>query len=176
LELLEAIKGRRSIRAFKPDKIPPEVIKKLVDSARWAPSAGNLQPWEFIVVTEEEKKQDLAKAALGQQFIAEASAVIVVCANVWRSGAVYGLRGETLYCIQDTAAATQNILLTAYAMGYGTCWVGAFNEEAVRAIVNVPRKVRPVALIPVGKPREKPAPPPRRAVDEILYWESYQGV
>jgi len=176
LELLEAIKGRRSIRAYRPNPIPSEDVERLIDCARWAPSAGNLQPWEFIAVTQESKKLELARAALGQRFIAEAPVVLVVCADTWRSASVYGLRGESLYCIQDTAAAIQNLLLTAYSMGYGTCWVGAFNEETVRPVLNIPRRLRPVAIIPIGVPGESPSPPPRRPVSQILHWDAYREV
>ena len=125
MDVLEAIKGRRSIRAFKSQNVSAEIIEKLVDAARWAPSAGNIQPWEFIIVRKPEIKRRLAQAALGETFIEEASVVIVVCANENRSFEGYGMRGKTLYCIQDTAAAIQNIHLAAYSLGLGTCWIGA---------------------------------------------------
>ncbi|MCK4483131.1 nitroreductase family protein, partial [Candidatus Bathyarchaeota archaeon] len=109
-------------------------MEKLVDSARWAPSAGNTQPWRFIIVRKPEIKRKLAAAALGQSFVEEAPVVIVVCADEDRSSMGYGVRGKTLYCIQDTAAAIQNIHLAAYSLGLGTCWIGAFREEEARRI------------------------------------------
>ena len=173
MDVLEAIKGRRSIRAFKNEDISSETVEKLIDAARWAPSAGNIQPWEFIIVRNLEIKRNLAKAALNQSFIEEAPVVIVVCADEIRSSQGYGVRGKTLYCIQDTAAATQNIHLAAYSLGLGTCWVGAFNEEEARKILEIPEGVRPVAIIPVGYPAEKPSARNRRPLNQIIHYEKF---
>jgi len=173
MDVLEAIKGRRSIRAFKSEDVPPEIVEKLIDAARWAPSAGNIQPWEFIIVRNPEIKRNLAKAALNQSFIEEAPVVIVVCADEVRSSQGYGVRGKTLYCIQDTAAATQDIHLAAYSLGLGTCWVGAFNEEEARKILEIPQGVRPVAIIPVGYPAEKPPARNRRPLNQIIHYEKF---
>lgn len=173
MDVFEAIKGRRSIRAYKDKDVPAEVVEKLIDAARWAPSAGNIQPWEFIVVRNPETKRKLAEAALGQYFIEEAPVVIVVCANEVRSAQGYGMRGKSLYCLQDTAAATQNLILAAYAMGLGTCWVGAFREEEAKRILKVPDGVRPVAIIPIGYQAEKPVPPMRRSIKQIVHYEEF---
>lgn len=173
MDVLEAIKGRRSVRAFESREVSLEIVKKLIDAARWAPSAGNIQPWEFIVVQNRETKSALAKAALNQTFIEEAPVVIVVCADENRSSYGYGLRGKTLYCLQDTAAATQNILLAAHSFGLGTCWVGAFREEAVREVLKIPNGVRPVALIPVGFPAESPSPRDKRHINDIIHYEKF---
>lgn len=173
MDVLEAIKGRRSIRAFKSENVPPEIVEKLIDAARWAPSAGNIQPWEFIIVRKPEIKRRLVEAALGQTFIEEAPVVIVVCANENRSSQGYGVRGKTLYCIQDTAAAIQSIHLTAYSLGLGTCWVGAFREEEARETLKIPYGIRPVAIIPVGFPAESPPPRSRRPVSQIVHYETF---
>ena len=173
MEVFKAIKERRSVRAFTPEMVSEEEIMKIIDAARWAPSAGNIQPWEFIIVRRPEIKRGLSAAALNQTFIEEAPVVIVVCANENRSSWGYGERGRTLYCLQDTAAATQNMLLAAYALGLGTCWVGAFREEGVRRVLNIPRGVRPVAIVPVGHPAEKPRPRPRRSLREIVHYETF---
>jgi nitroreductase len=173
MEVLEAIKGRRSIRAFKSEDVPEETVNKLIEAACWAPSAGNIQPWEFIIVRKREIKRKLVDAALGQEFIAEAPVVIVVCANEERSARGYGSRGKTLYCIQDSAAATQNIHLAAYAFGLGTCWVGAFREEQVREALKIPQGIRPVAIIPVGYPDETPQPPRRRPMQQVVHYEVF---
>jgi len=169
MDLLEAIKGRRSIREFKPDPVKDEDLKRILEAGRWAPSAGNCQPSEFVVVKDPTVKRRLATAALEETFIAEAPVVIVVCANVPRTSWRYGRRGEELYCIQDTAAATQNMLLAAYSLGYGTCWVGAFDDDAVAEVIRVPPGVRPVAIIPLGRPAERPSPPSRRPLGEIVH-------
>jgi len=173
MDVFEAIKKRRSIRAFKDANIPNSIIEKLIDAARWAPSAGNIQPWEFIIVRKTETKRKLAAAALSQTFIEEAPVVIVVCADYQRSARQYGSRGEALYCIQDTAAAIQNIHLAATAMGLGTCWIGAFQEESVKELLKIPDGIRPIAIIPLGYPAESPSPRPRRPLREIVHYEVF---
>jgi len=173
MDILEVIKGRRSIRAFKNQDIPAEIVEELIDAARWAPSAGNIQPWEFIIVRKPRIKRRLVEAALGQMFIEEAPVVIVVCADEERSSQGYGVRGKTLYCIQDTAAAMQNIHLTAYSLGLGTCWVGAFREEEARKILKIPRGMRPVAIIPVGYPAEAPTARMRKSTSQIIHYETF---
>ncbi|MGA2682571.1 MAG: nitroreductase family protein [Candidatus Bathyarchaeia archaeon] len=173
MEIFEAIKNRRCIRAFKKKELPPGTMEKLLDAARWAPSAGNVQPWEFVVAVSEDMKRALSLAAFGQKDIEDSSVVIVVCANEKRAEESYGERGKTLYCLQDTAAATQNILLTAYSLGLGSCWVGAFKEDQVRELIGAPKDIRPVALIPVGYPEEKPAARSRRPLSEIMHRETY---
>ncbi|MBS7641062.1 MAG: nitroreductase family protein [Candidatus Bathyarchaeia archaeon] len=173
MDVFETIRSRRSIRAFTGEDVSDEQIEKILEAARWAPSAGNLQPWEFIIIRRPEIKREVARAALNQTFIEEAPVVIVVCANEIRSGSVYGSRGMNLYCIQDTAAAIENMLLAACALGLGACWVGAFNEEEVRRILKIPKGVRPVAIIPIGHPAEKPAPPRRRTLKEIMHYETF---
>jgi nitroreductase len=172
MELSEAIKKRRSIRAFKKQDVPEEIVEKLIDAARWAPSAGNIQSWEFVIVRKQDVKEELVKAA-GQAFVEEAPVVIVVCANEKRSSMGYGVRGKTLYCIQDTAAATQNILLTAHSLGLGACWVGAFNEDKAKEAVNAPEGIRPVAIIPVGYADESPMQRSRRPISQIVHHESF---
>lgn len=173
MDVFKAIKGRRSIRAFTNKKVSDDDVMKILDAARHAPSAGNIQPWEFIVVRGAKIKRGLAQAALDQTFIEEASVVIVACADELRSSQRYGSRGSTLYCFQDTAAAIQNLHLAAYTLGLGTCWVGAFNEAKTRKLLNTPLGVRPVAIIPVGYPAEKPKQQRRRPLTEIVHHEKF---
>lgn len=168
--VLEVIKNRRSIRSFKKDPIPEDDLKLILEAAIWAPSAGNLQPWHFVVVRDPEIKKLLSIAALNQTFIAQAPVVIVVCALPWISSSRYGKRGEELYCLQDTAAAIENMLLAAASLGIGSCWVGAFDEEAVKKIVGLTNKVKPVALIPMGYPAKIPTPPHRKPIREVVSW------
>ena len=173
MDLLEAIKGRKSIRAFKKQPLPDHVIETLIDAASCAPSAGNIQPWEFVVVKNPTVKKKLSEAAFNQQITVDAALVIVVCADEKRSSLGYGIRGRTLYCLQDTAAATQNILLTAYSMGLGACWIGSFNEDEVKGILKVPDGVRPVALIPIGYPNETPRRRGRRLLNQIVHYDCF---
>jgi len=173
LDVFQAIKQRRSIRAYTSENVSEEEVEKLIDAARWAPSAGDIQPWEFVIVRDAEIKRKLAAAALDQTFIEEAPVVIVVCADEAQSSQGYGYRGVTLYCIQDTAAAIQNILLAAHALGLGTCWIGAFREELVKRTLKTPLNVRPVAIIPVGHAAEKPRTPLRKPIREIVHYETF---
>ena len=173
LDLFEAIEQRRSVRAYTKEDVSEEEVEKLIDAARWAPSAGNIQPWKFVIVRDTKIKQKLAWAALDQTFIEEAPVVIVVCADELKSSQGYGNRGVTLYCLQDTAAAVQNILLAAHALGLATCWVGAFREELVKKALNAPLNIRPVAIIPIGHAAEKPTSPQRRTLKEIVHYETF---
>jgi nitroreductase len=172
LDVFEAVKNRRSVRAFTNEPVSNKEVKKLIDLARWAPSAGNIQPWVFIVVRSPTKRRQLSEAA-NQGFIEEAPVVIVVCADTQRSRQGYGSRGANLYCIQDTAAATQNMLLSAHSMGLATCWVGAFHEEKAKTALDLPVSVRPVAIIPVGHAAEKPRTRSRRPLNTIIHSEAF---
>ncbi len=169
MDLWEAIKERHSIRRYVEGRdVPAETVERLLQAAIAAPSAGNCQPWHFVVVRDPKTKRGLAEAAYGQQFVAQAPVVIVVCADPARSASRYGRRGSELYCLQDTAAATENILLGVTALGLGACWVGAFDEGAAAAALNLPSHLRPVAIIPVGHPDERFARrTPRRPLAEV---------
>ena len=159
MDFWEAVRGRVSVRTYQPDRpVPDHLIGQLLAAAIRAPSAGNRQPWHFVVVRDGETRSELALAAYGQSFVAQAPVVIVVCADPDRSRARYGARGREFYCLQDTAAATENLLLAAVALGLGACWVGAFDERAATAALKLRRHLRPVALIPVGYPVKRVAP------------------
>ena len=173
MDVLEAIKERRSVRAYTDEKVSERDVERLIEAARWAPSAGNIQPWAFVVVKEVETKRKLSYATLNQTFIQKAPVVIVVCADVTRSSRIYGSRGEKLYSLQDTAAATENILLAAQELGLATCWVGAFRENEVAKAVKAPRNLRPVAMVAVGYPAERPATPQKRSVNEIVHYGTF---
>jgi nitroreductase len=173
MDAFEAISGRRSVRSFGADTVSDDDVDRLLDAARWAPSAGNVQPWEFVVVKKPEAKSALSEAAFSQMFIESAPLVIVVCADERRSSRTYGARGKNLYCIQDTAAAVQNILLAAYSMGLGACWVGAFEEKKVVRVLKAPDGVRPVALVPVGHPAGASGTRSRRSASEVVHEEVF---
>ena len=130
LDVFEVIKKRRSIRSFKSKPIPKEFLNRILEAAQWAPSAGNCQARDFIIVNDLEVKRRLRDAALDQSFIEEAPVNIIVCANEERSSRRYGDRGRKLYCLLDAASAVQNILLAVHALGLGACWIGAIQECA----------------------------------------------
>lgn len=173
MQVIDVIKGRRSIREYSNEEVSDDTVRMLIDAARWAPSAGNLQPWDFIIVRLNQQKKRLVKAAYNQQFIAEAPTVIVACANPIRSSSRYGLRGSSLYCLLDTAFAVQNIILTAHSLGLGTCVIGAFDEKQVKKILNLPDDIRPVVIIPIGHPAQEPKPPIRRDLNEIIHYMKF---
>jgi nitroreductase len=175
MELFEAVSRRVSVRAFKGSALRDGHLERILGAAILAPSAGNLQPWSFVVSKGKAIKEALAEAALCQLFIAEAPIIITVCAVEENSAVRYGDRGRKLYCIQDTAAAIQNVLLSATALGYGTCWIGAFDENAVREVLSVPVGVRPVALIPLGLANEDPPRVTRKPLEAVLLYETYGG-
>jgi len=174
MDFFEVVENRHSIRRFhRHEEIPEEDLNKILETAIKAPSAGNRQSWDFIVIKNQEIKKQLVQAALGQSFIAQAPVVVIVCANQERSAMVYGHRGRELYCIQDTAAAIQTMLLTITALGYGACWIGAFNESAVREIMKIPNEkgIKPVAIVPIGVPIKIPNPTPRISLKELIHYE-----
>ena len=172
MELIEVIKKRRSVRRFKDQAIDENIIKKIIELGNLAPSAGNLQPRDFIVVKDLQTKEKLARAALDQRFIIEAPVVIAVCANI-RRGSPYGMRGRELYCIQDSAAAIENMLLAIVDKGLACCWVGAFDENAVSEILGLSSHVRPMALLPIGYSDEKTKPSSRIDIDELIHYERW---
>lgn len=168
LDVMECIRQRRSIRSFQPAPVARELIEKLIQAASWAPSAGNWQPWRFMIVLREDLRRALVKTASEQEFIGDAPAVIVVCAEPGRAEHTYGSRARELYCIQDTAAAIQNLMLAAHASGLGTCWVGDFDEASVRKLLCLGEQFRPVAIVPLGYPNESPNPRWRRPLREVM--------
>lgn len=167
-DVIAAIEERSSIRNFTSEDIPDATIGRLLEAARRAPSAGNIQPWQFVVVRNAELRKSLAMYAYDQDFIRGAPVLIVVCAEPERSGERYGKRGSELYCLQDTAAATENLLLAATGYGLGSCWVGAFDEEGVRSLLNLDKDKRPVAIVALGHPAEDPGPDPLRSMNDIV--------
>lgn len=171
MDIYEVIHGRRSIRSFEAGRDVPEgLVRKLLEAACQAPSAGNVQPWRFFVVRADDLKQALCTAAGGQTFVAAAPVVIAVCVDLGAAAGSYGSRGRELYCLQDSAAAIEHILLAAHAEGLGACWVGAFSEaEAARAL-DLPEGIRPVALIPIGYPARLPGKRARLEVDTVTDW------
>ncbi|MFC1727107.1 nitroreductase family protein [Patescibacteria group bacterium] len=167
MKVSEAIKKRRSTRQFDRKKtISDKQIKALLEAARWAPSAGNLQSRYLIVVKDSKTKKKLALAALGQIWVAQAPIVIVACADL-KKIRPYGKRGRELYAIQDATLALYNLWLTAVEMGLGGVWVGAFSEKMVSKILNLENHLRPVAMLPIGHPAKTPTPKPRRSIKEF---------
>jgi nitroreductase len=167
MDILKAVKERRSIRDFQKKKIPDDLTTMLMEALIWAPSAGNLQSRKFYFVRNEKVRKMLAQAALNQNFIADAPLVIVGCTDS-RITCKYGERGVDLYSIQDVALSIMGMMLVAHENGLGSTWVGAFHEKEVVRILNSPRHLRPVAIVPVGYPSKIPSPPPRVSKKEAV--------
>jgi nitroreductase len=168
----KVLENRKCIRRFNLDKkVTKEQIEKILQAAILAPSAGNIQPWHFVVVKNDGIKLRLTEAALGQSFIMQAPVVIVVCIDLERAEWKYGPRGVDLYSIQATAAACENMFLEVTNLGLGACWVGAFDEKEVRNILKLDENFRPVALLPIGYSAESPISPERRPIDEVTEYK-----
>jgi nitroreductase len=167
MELKEVIRNRHSVRNFSDTMVPKSLLDEILTYANLAPSAGNLQARDFIVINDATVKEQLSVAAYDQTFIADAPIIIVVCANLKRISS-YEKRGRELYCIQDASAAVEHILLCAVDAGLDTCWVGAFDESAVSSILKLPVHIRPVALIPLGYARRKQRMGTKRKETSVL--------
>lgn len=164
MDLFETVEKRRSIRKFKPNPIPDKNLKKILEAGRLAPSGGNRQPWSFIVVRKPETKKKLAAVANLQRFIADADTVLIALGDPAVSKSLYK---------QDPMIAIEHMVLASTALGYGTCWIGAFNENDVKEIAKVPENMTVIALLPIGIPDENPPPKPRRAFKEVFFKEAY---
>ena len=173
METLECIKARASVRSFRPEPVPEELVSKILEAAVNAPSAGNVQDWEFVVVRERSRKKALSEAAYGQGFVSQAPVVIVVCSDLERIFSSYGERGRDVYSVQDSAAAAMALMLAACDLGLGTCWVGAFSEGKVRSLLGLPENIRPMAIIPLGYPAKKPRKPGRMELKKVVHSEMY---
>ncbi|RDE14043.1 MAG: nitroreductase family protein [Candidatus Thorarchaeota archaeon] len=148
---LKRIRERQSIRRYSDEAIPDADIEEILIAGFSVPSAGNRQTWRVVLVRRQDFKERLSAAAGGQTFLAKAPIVFVICAVPEESAERYGERGRRLCAIQDAAALVLNLLLAAHVLGYATCWIGAFNEVQVVRLLSIPKEIRPVAIVPVGK-------------------------
>lgn len=173
MEVFECISTRRSIRNYLDIPVEWDKIGTILEAGRLAPSSGNIQDWNFIVVQDEEKRKAIAEASLKQHWMSKAPVHIVVCADLKKSERFYGVRGNRLYSIQNCAAAVENMLLTAHSLGLGACWVGAFDENVVSRVLNIPDYARPQAIITIGYSDEKPKEPIRYPLTTVAFLEKY---
>ena len=171
MDYFEAVKTRRSTRAFQKKPVEEEKIRRIIEVINLAPSAGDLQAYEVIVVKDQMLKDKLAKAA-GQSFISEAPVCFVFVAYPQRSSKKYARRGSELYCVQDATIAATYAMLTATVLGLSSTWVGAFNEESAARTVGATEGKRPVAILPVGYAAESPENTPRRPFSEIAFLDT----
>ena len=169
MDFFKTVEDRRSMRKYANTLVEEEKLHKILETANKAPSAGNLQAYEIFVVRKLEQRQALVKASWDQGFLAEAPVVLVFCANPTRSAVKYEERGTTLYSIQDATIACAYSQLAAKAQGLDTVWVGAFDEKAVREILQLPPELRPVILLPIGYAGKEPHPRPRRELRDLIH-------
>jgi nitroreductase len=155
---MEAIRQRRSVRRYKKEPFPMEKLATFVEAAHWAPSAGNSQPWEFLLINDERMVKALKSVSPG--WLRDAPALIVMCMNRER---------ETNWSHMDIGAAMQNMLLCAHSMGYGCCPIGSFVVDAVKGLLELPTKLEPVLIMTVGYPDEEPPATTRLSIDELIF-------
>jgi nitroreductase len=171
INILNLIRNRGSIRSYKDKIIPQRELLKIIESARLAQSAANRQPWEFILVTNPAIKGKVAEVANNQSFVGKAAAVIVCLANTEKSAKVGPFEGFLI----DLAIAIENMALTSWDLGIGSCWIGAYNEGRLRELLGIPANLRVVSLLTLGYPDEKPEGKHRKPLNEILHYETYAG-
>ncbi|HID55036.1 TPA: nitroreductase [Candidatus Poribacteria bacterium] len=166
MDTVETILKRRSIRRYKREPIPEEDLRKILECGRQAPSAANRQPWHFIVTREPDLKAKLAEACNGQMWIADADVILTAV----------GLPSVNQKWYQvDVAIAMQNMILAATSLGYGTCWIGAFQKDKVKELLGIPEDMDVIALTPIGVPDQSPGPRSRKSPEEVFSKERYGG-
>ena len=175
MDLNEAIFTRRSIRRYQPVPVEFEKVGRVILSANEAPTAGNIQDFRIIIVQNDITRKKLAEASLQQYWMEQAPVHLVICSDIKRGKQFYGSRGERLYAVQHTGAAAMLMLLEAHAQGLGACWVGAFDEEMVKATCGIPDYARPHAIITIGYADEVVPKPPRFIIETFTYIERYNN-
>lgn len=156
--LMDSVKHRRSVREYKKEPFPMEELIPFVEAAQWAPSAGNSQPWEFLLINDEDTVRALKSVSPG--WLREAPALIVVCLNRNR---------ETNWSYVDIGAAVQNMLLYAHSKGYGCCPIGSFVVETVNELLELPAQLEPVLFMTVGYPDEELSTTTRLPLEELIF-------
>jgi len=168
MDYFEVMKKRQSIRLFQNRPVEDEKIHRIIEAVNLAPSAGDLQAYEIVIVRDPRRKKALAQAAWGQNFIAQAPVCLVFLTYPERSSRKYGQRGTERYSLQDATIAVTIAHLTATALGLGSTWVGAFDDDAVANAIEASKEKGPVAILPLGYPAESPQLTPRRSIGEIV--------
>jgi len=167
MDVLEAIKGRRSIRQFTDEPIRKDALERLLDAARWAPTASNQQRWRFVIVTSPAVKELIKKFAPG--IFAMPAAFIVICVEKEPGAKPW----DDVTYLADCAIAAQNIMLAAHEMGIGSCVALSYAKVAIQEILNLPEDVEPLLVVTLGYPAEAPEPPPRLELNQIVFIDEY---
>ena len=169
MNVYEAIKERRSVRAYQNKPVPEDVLTRILDSGRMAPSGGNRQPWKFVVVKDSQTRKKLAQAANNQHFVGEAPVIIAAVGLNPDKIMSCGIPADPV----DVAIAIDHMTLAAVEEGLGTCWIGAFSQEKVCEILQVPSTFKVIELLTLGYPADSPHPKVRRSLEEIVCQEKF---
>jgi nitroreductase len=164
MDAITVLKTRRSVRAYRSDSVPASVVEDIVDCARLAASARNIQPWEFVVVTDAGTRRKLAALIDTGRFLADAPVCVIVFCR------------DTKYYLEDGSAALENILLAARCHGLGACWVAGDKKPyapQVGELVKAPAGMKLIGLVALGHPAETPVMPPKRPLREVLHHERF---
>jgi nitroreductase len=165
------VNSRHSVRKYRIKEVPDNLIEKILNAAKRAPSAGNLQSYEVVVVKNDSRKELLSNAAHDKSFMTQASVILVFLADINKSATRYNERGRDLYAIQDATLAAGYAQLMIAELGLGSVWVGHFDESRVKAAVNA-GTLKPICLMPIGYPDETPYNTPRRELGEFVHKET----
>lgn len=168
-DFFETVRHRHSIRKYRTDMpVEQEKLHAILEMACAAPSAGDLQSYHILVVTDVQKRKQLSEAANGQAFIAEAPVTMLFCSDPKRAAKKYGERGERLYALQDTTIAAAYAQLAVVAAGLASTWVGSFDDAGVKQAFGLSPELEPVAMLSIGYPAEVPEETPRRHISEMV--------
>jgi nitroreductase len=164
MSLVDVVLSRRSIRRYERKEIPKDVLDRILDACRQAPSAVNRQPWHFIVLTDYEIKRELSKGFFNRH-IKDSAVTVVGCAS---TGLI-----DRKWSVVGTSIALQNMVIAAWAMGVGSCWIGDFKEDKVKQLLSIPDEWKVVALVSFGYPAEKPKPKRKKPVEKIVGFNKF---
>ncbi|MBS3104959.1 nitroreductase family protein [Candidatus Woesearchaeota archaeon] len=175
MSIFDCIRTRRSIRKYKDKQVPWDNVVEILQAGKYAPFAGNIFNVKFIVVKNEAKRKAIAEASVQQYWMQDAPIHILVIGEPEKAERYYGTRGTRLYTIQGAAAAIENMLLTATSLGLGSCWVGAFDEEEIRRLCNLPEHVNVQGIVTIGYADETPQAPPKHRIEHVMFFEKWYG-
>ncbi|SNX54849.1 nitroreductase family protein [Thermoanaerobacterium sp. RBIITD] len=165
MEALDVLKQRRSVRVFEDKPIPKNILEDIIDCGRLAPTANNMQPWHFVVVTDKERLKYISEKATYGKFIKDAATcVIVYCES------------DNVHHLEDGAAATENIILAAKAYGISSCWVAGYDrtyEKDINEFLQVPSNLRMISIVPLGYSTQKPAARSKKPLTDVIHWEKF---
>ena len=175
MDVFDCIRTRRSVRKYKDKQVPWDNIVEIMQAGKFAPFAGNIINVKFIVIKNEDKRRAIAEASAQQYWMQDAPIHIVMVGEPEKAERYYGTRGVRLYTIQGVAAAIENMLLTAHSLGLGSCWVGAFDEDEIRRLCNLPEHIDVHAILTIGYADEVPETPPKYRIEHMMWFEKWWG-